>query len=513
MFSQPQGWFGLREPSRAFSAIVRKDGSTVWAEDASGKTIASGEAGVDDASVIQSALDSLAANSKSPFSWENWFESQTGSIYLCKGQYLLNKTIKILGNNIGLVSDCACLIPVNFQDLQPVIQIGEADTETSAYYNRIEGIFIKGSGKEAGISNIYNGAPIIRNVNIYKVRRGLVFERCWGDHGIISNCGIMAAASSSDGAIHFVPSESGYNNHVLFYKVHVGVSSGYEGYSLYMEQKAVYGGIEFIDCHLGEPQGDIYIDSDNVDISFVDVDITSKAMIKGNRVCIKALNATNLDLLGNRIKADIFYYEPSDTMHILGDLVKINIRRVYTGTHIDKIIQLGNADGNFYGEIEISGVFSGAKAQYIVYCYPGGRDVILDNIICRNMNPDGYYTNAYVVGGSSNNPIIIRHMTCHELNHFDPIEDLTKVEIISVEGDAKFKNSGTATFSGDGTTTQFSIAHGLVSTPTKVLVTPMTADAASDFYVTADDTNIYINYKSAPPSGTDNLKFSWYAEV
>jgi len=75
------------------------------------------------------------------------------------------------------------------------------------------------------------------------------------------------------------------------------------------------------------------------------------------------------------------------------------------------------------------------------------------------------------------------------------------------------ENSGAATFSGDGTTTQFSIAHGLVSTPTKVLVTPMTADAASDFYVTVDDTNIYINYKSAPPSGTDNLKFSWYAEV
>ena len=75
------------------------------------------------------------------------------------------------------------------------------------------------------------------------------------------------------------------------------------------------------------------------------------------------------------------------------------------------------------------------------------------------------------------------------------------------------ENSGTATFSGDGTTTQFSIAHGLVKAPSKVLVTPMTVDAASDFYVTADDTNIYINYKSAPPSGTDNLKFSWYAEV
>ncbi|RLF78872.1 hypothetical protein DRN38_06665, partial [Thermococci archaeon] len=75
------------------------------------------------------------------------------------------------------------------------------------------------------------------------------------------------------------------------------------------------------------------------------------------------------------------------------------------------------------------------------------------------------------------------------------------------------ENSGTATFSGDGTTTQFSIAHGLVKAPSKVLVTPMSADAAGDFYVTADDTYIYINYSTAPPSGTDNVKVSWYAEV
>ncbi|MBO8181109.1 MAG: hypothetical protein H0Z19_11685 [Archaeoglobus sp.] len=75
------------------------------------------------------------------------------------------------------------------------------------------------------------------------------------------------------------------------------------------------------------------------------------------------------------------------------------------------------------------------------------------------------------------------------------------------------ENSSTATFSGDGSTTQFTIAHKLVSTPSKVLVTPMSSDAAGDFYVTADDTNIYVNYKTAPPSGTNNIKLSWYAEV
>ena len=75
------------------------------------------------------------------------------------------------------------------------------------------------------------------------------------------------------------------------------------------------------------------------------------------------------------------------------------------------------------------------------------------------------------------------------------------------------ENSGTATFSGDGSTAQFSIAHGLVSEPSKVQVTPMTEDAAGDFYVTKDSTNIYVNYLSAPPSGSNNVKLSWYAEV
>jgi hypothetical protein len=75
------------------------------------------------------------------------------------------------------------------------------------------------------------------------------------------------------------------------------------------------------------------------------------------------------------------------------------------------------------------------------------------------------------------------------------------------------RNSGSATFSGDGTTTQFSIPHNLVSAPTKVIVTPASRDAAGQFYVTADSTYIYVNYLTAPPSGTNNVVLYWYAEV
>lgn len=73
------------------------------------------------------------------------------------------------------------------------------------------------------------------------------------------------------------------------------------------------------------------------------------------------------------------------------------------------------------------------------------------------------------------------------------------------------ENYGTATFTGDGTTTQFTISHGLVSTPTVVIVTPKGSTPKPDS-IDWDSTTIYINYSTAPTAGT-TLTFSWYASV
>jgi len=75
------------------------------------------------------------------------------------------------------------------------------------------------------------------------------------------------------------------------------------------------------------------------------------------------------------------------------------------------------------------------------------------------------------------------------------------------------ENSGTATFSGDGTTTSFTIPHGLASTPTVVKLEAKSADAAGDKYWTADATNITVTFLTPPPAGTDNVVLSWKAEV
>jgi parallel beta-helix repeat protein len=75
------------------------------------------------------------------------------------------------------------------------------------------------------------------------------------------------------------------------------------------------------------------------------------------------------------------------------------------------------------------------------------------------------------------------------------------------------ENSGTATFSGDGSTMTFTIAHGLVWTPKMAVVTAGSNDAKGDFYVTYDGINIYVTFATAPPSGTNNVVLRWYAEM
>jgi len=72
---------------------------------------------------------------------------------------------------------------------------------------------------------------------------------------------------------------------------------------------------------------------------------------------------------------------------------------------------------------------------------------------------------------------------------------------------------GSDTQSGDGSATSFTIAHGLAEAPSYVEVTPKTEDAMADHYITADATNITINYDAAPVSGSSNLEWWWRAEV
>ena len=75
------------------------------------------------------------------------------------------------------------------------------------------------------------------------------------------------------------------------------------------------------------------------------------------------------------------------------------------------------------------------------------------------------------------------------------------------------QSSGSQTFSGDGITIAFTFAHGLPSAPRHIEISPTSADATIAWRWSTNATEITITFASAPPSGTDNVTFSWRAWV
>jgi hypothetical protein len=72
--------------------------------------------------------------------------------------------------------------------------------------------------------------------------------------------------------------------------------------------------------------------------------------------------------------------------------------------------------------------------------------------------------------------------------------------------------SGNGTRSGDGSTTTFTIAHGLsgVTSTSACVVQAKSADAVGITYIETDATNITIHFASAPPSGTNNIALAYF---
>ena len=163
--------------------------------------------------------------------------------------------------------------------------------------------------------------------------------------------------------------------------------------------------------------------------------------------------------------------------------------------------------------VRVIGGYTRDNSQKANNTYPGmrigaaGNAVVIGHVF-RGGNQERF--GLEIVTDSPNNVIIgnwfFDHVTA-------PISDHGINTIIKYNRGYVTENSGTATFSGDGTTTTFTIAHGLVSTPTTYYVEAASADAAGDKYVTADDTNLTVTFATAPPSGTDNVVLKWEAKV
>jgi len=426
-----------------YSAIVITQENDVWAENRYGKTIADGEAGVDDTKVIQKALDSLTPN-------RTWKEK-----VVLKGSFEIKTTIEIPSYTVLDLTQAKLKL---VQDGIDLIYSKGLDTSKVDDSPAIEYVDIIGGTIDGNRSNLTSAASLI----VLKAKHSKV---------------INVTLKEVEGvAIYFLQSE---------------------------DCKALFNTVD------GCNHGAIVFD-------------------RGCKKCL-AFRNTVMNTYGEELAGPGIYVanedqaKPNYSIEIIANTI------VNAG---QSAIHLGY--DSYYCKVFVNTVDS--PTDHGVRIDQGLGCIISKNHFLNIPN----YKNAVRVEGDSRDIDIARNY-CHSdgpgatgiylVSTVDYINIIrnnlrnwagTKISIESggnpngkIKGNIGYttENSGTATFSGDGSTTQFKIAHGLVSTPSKVLVTPMSEDASGDFYVTADNTYIYINYKTAPPSGTDNVKVSWYAEI
>ena len=160
-----------------YSAIVCKDGSTVWAEDSDGKTIASGEAGVDDASVIQSAVNKER-------------ERGGGVIHIVRGEYIIKQRINIYAG-IHAVGEGESVTKLINQTNDYVFY--KASDGTIAVDNppSIKDLSIEGDGENHGIKIEDQYKVIIENVRFKNIAKAITLSSVqkWTEGSYITNVG------------------------------------------------------------------------------------------------------------------------------------------------------------------------------------------------------------------------------------------------------------------------------------------------------------------------------------
>ncbi len=429
-------------PIAPYSAIVYIDGGKVKAEDWKGKIISEGEAGVDDAKVIQSALDI------------------GGRIVLGKGEFIVNKTLLVKSYTIieGLGWDETKLKAADGLNDKMIKNYNHG----SDYVYRvvIKDLLIDGNKEnqslEIGNNVIDLRIPVdckIENVKVINAPDSSIVIDSYYAGGLIAKSNMLINCYSYDSADYgfYILGE---NTTLL----HCHIKGGY-GFAI----KGATGYNKLFGC-LAKDCGHHGLYAEATE----SVDIIGCSFISNSRWGIALNGCSQFRIIGGEILNN-----NQDTSASYGGIYLYNsVRNKIIGVRVEDTQDTPTQD---------VGIKEGGSSDNNIIAYCTVRNNKTEQIV--------------IVGA---NTIIRRN-----------IGYLTE-------------NSGVATFSGDGSTTDFLIGdHGLaVTDPSKIVVkvTPISSDAIDaspciGYVDPNDNAKIRVKFASAPASGTDNVKIIWEAQV
>ena len=494
-----------------YSAIVITQENDVWAEDKYGKTIVEGEAGVDDTSVIQKALDSLT----------------NGGVLLIKnGEYLLKGSgdppnrfgLQIPHNNIAIIGENrerTILKQADGENINILIT-----TKDKAYKSdiTIKRLRIDGNYANQDYSTLtvddYRACAIVGYGDRWRIE-DIMIRNCSQYGGIVihgSNCVIR---------------DNDIGSLVIFdlsrRKWHAGVFvTAYGSKGNVIENNWIHDfdgtGIHFEDEARENVAENNYItnihSTENLDaITYIPTGIWSEGarnIIRSNWVigCTRGIVV--------RWVAG----KPNESGHQNIIAKNVIMNSYYEGIYIlgasDHASDLNEIKGNILIDNGIGGV-SGFNRQIKLSDYVV-RNVILGNIlVVTQSDVVGYQideSGAGVGGG------LIANNFLYGLVTVTPIRAASSSVVRDNIG-YPTENSGTATFSGDGSTTTFTvdIDHGLVKDKVVAKITLDREGTVDKVYLVDKDGDgfketlrVVVTYATAPADG-EEVPIYWEAEV
>jgi parallel beta-helix repeat protein len=475
-------------PSHPYSFLIEKRGNLIVAQDGRGRIQCSG---TDAASVIQSAINSL---------------SNGGKILIKRGQYIISSSIVpkygvvLEGEGWDTELYLANGVNVKMFDISnstaDEVQIrnmrlnGNKDNQT-ATCDVIDSRRHRCKFVNLEILNFYRHAITLTDGDYQTIENCYIHD---GGLASVQGCGIRVGTNSIYDTVKgcFI-----YN-------------TGYKGIH-------IYGGASTIDQHA--------LITDNIFWHIGQMGIyvsgySQKNIIKGNRFLdgyddnINVASGCNYNtIVANEIIGGSYGYGGEN-----GIIVASNYN-IITDNICDYLsvagIYLGGSYNIVANNLCKNNGRAGTKAGIQVYgtsSTPAQKNIIKNNLCTDDQTTKTQAYGIYLVGSYCPYNEIVYNNVEGNLIAGIRLDTVTGVVLRGNIGYAT-ENGGTATFSGNGSTKTFTIAHGLASTPTKVLVTAGSDAAKGDFYATADATNITVTYGTAPPSGTNNVVLNWYAEV
>jgi len=497
-----------------YSAIVCKDSSTVWAEDSERKTIASGVADVDDVQVIQSAVNVISE----------------GKIYIRKGTYKITQKIScpagIFFESEGAELDLSNLNDVAFEfgsddEIADLKLTGMRNFKVSASSANSNTLLVKASQIKRGflLEKIMH-----KDLNNLAEIRGACYDAtirdCWGYD--LGGVWIKLVTLDIDGVV-YKPNATEIINCELSNSWSNPSGSGIEIYSSNVDTSTsgAVGTIKIHNCWIEAVNVGIYSEANNTIISKNHIGAADKCI----HINVKQVDSTYIsesgeaaEIIGNYISvkegAYGIYLDGAPRGHIIvGNWFNYALGTMIYCTNKHRLRVIGNYfDFGSDAAIGISGTTYHSQIEGNMFlgdlASPKGTGI----------NADGYYITIegnefaglkYSINAPSLNAVQESgNIFCGNTN--DPAFG------------TKYRNSGSKTFSGDGTTTDFEIgAHGLVtSDPSKIVVkvSPVSSDAIAaspcvGYVDPADNTKIRVKFASAPASGADNVQIVWHAEV